>query len=237
MKVLTPKKYYWISCLMIFSLPFVQAQIAINSSAVPTFNTAGQGDLYVDENDLYYIGLQDGSLKEIGIVTAEGTADGDILVWDNAAGKWVAEANFPQILVDVRRSTNYTAPTGNNFNVLVYNSASINVGSAYNTGTGIFTAPDDGTYEIQMHNVYRPGTSNDTRLQVRVVVNANVELQLGVSSSPYNQSNAILTTVTGNTIVELSAGQSIQVQVGNRLNNLNPQTGIGQHNLKIIRLK
>lgn len=64
------------------------AQISVNSSAISTFNTAAQGDLYLDENGVYYIGLEDGTLKALGNVSALGTADGDILMWNNSTGKW-----------------------------------------------------------------------------------------------------------------------------------------------------
>jgi hypothetical protein len=65
-----------------------RAQELINSSNVAAFTTAGQGDLYVDENDVYYLGLDDGSLKEIGIVTERGDSTGDILSWNDTTEQW-----------------------------------------------------------------------------------------------------------------------------------------------------
>lgn len=50
-----------IVCLASFYL--ATAQIAIDADDVPTFSTAAQGDLYLDENGVIYIGLQTGSLS------------------------------------------------------------------------------------------------------------------------------------------------------------------------------
>lgn len=50
----------------IFGLSGVYSQIAIDTADIPTFNSAAEGDLYIDENNAYYIGQQDGSLKLIG---------------------------------------------------------------------------------------------------------------------------------------------------------------------------
>ena len=82
--------------LVLFSLIFIvsYAQIDIDPGTdISTFMTAGEGDLYKDSNDVIYIGLQDGRLKEIGNITAVGTSNGDILVWNAATSKWEASVN------------------------------------------------------------------------------------------------------------------------------------------------
>jgi hypothetical protein len=67
-------------------------QISISSSAVSGFSSASQGDLYLDDNGVYYIGLETGALKEIGIVTKQGTQDGQILKWDTSNLIWQAQS-------------------------------------------------------------------------------------------------------------------------------------------------
>lgn len=65
--------------------------------------------------------------------------------YENSA--WVdCISSFPQILVEANRTTALTptlTPT-----ILPFNSATINVGTAYNTTTGLFTAPSTGIYEF-----------------------------------------------------------------------------------------
>lgn len=82
-------KYFILYIAILLSF-FSNAQELISSASVSTFNTAGQGDLYVDENNVYYIGLEDGGLKEIGIITERGTTDGQVLRWSTSQQNWLA---------------------------------------------------------------------------------------------------------------------------------------------------
>lgn len=72
----------------------IYAQITISSASVDAFSTAGQGDLYVDENSAYYIGLEDGSLKEIGIVSLKGSNNNEVLSWNATQDKWEPRAQL-----------------------------------------------------------------------------------------------------------------------------------------------
>lgn len=58
-----------------------------------TFNTGAQGDLYIDGDGIYYIGLEDGTIKGIGNITAFGDNDGDLLSWNDTTQQW--ESNSP----------------------------------------------------------------------------------------------------------------------------------------------
>lgn len=77
--------------------PKVTAQIIINSNEVDTFQTAGEGDLYIDNDSIFYIGVQSGKLKELGIVTEKGVNDGDILVWDASLDQWKVGVNLDKL--------------------------------------------------------------------------------------------------------------------------------------------
>ena len=63
-------------------------QIPVLSSSVSSFNSASQGDVYIDENDVYYIGLDDGGLKELGIVTQKGASSDEVLTWNSSSQQW-----------------------------------------------------------------------------------------------------------------------------------------------------
>ncbi len=71
----------------------LNAQITLPSGTnISTYSDASEGDLYEDENNVIYIGLQDGSLKEIGDVTAIGTNNGDFLIWNATNSRWEASS-------------------------------------------------------------------------------------------------------------------------------------------------
>ncbi len=81
--------------LLLFLIPLgAYSQILVPDP--PNFTSASQGDLYIDNDGIYYIGLQDGSLKEIGIVTQKGTSDGQTLAWNPSTGTW--EARTPPLI-------------------------------------------------------------------------------------------------------------------------------------------
>jgi hypothetical protein len=106
------------------------------------------------------------SIKNIGtsiattIASAGGTIDGsatyalaglnDAILVQSDGTNWrviasIIASNFPQILVEANRTTAYNLGA---VAVLPYNVAPTNVGTAYNTTTGIFTAPATGMYEF-----------------------------------------------------------------------------------------
>lgn len=229
-----------IVCVLIFVFK-IQAQELVSNPS--TFTTAAQGDLYIDNAGVYYIGLQDGALKEIGILTAKGTTTGDVLTWDATSQRWVAQAasssNFPQILLDASRTANYTM--NQNYQNLLYNSVAVNVGPSYNAGNGTFTAPADGLYQISYNNLYSYTNYRNHTVFNRVLVNNAVELESanGSWTNGNGNGNRAYATNTGTSVVQLTAGQTVRIQHRENVNadNIGPGTGAGQHRLKIIRLK
>jgi len=137
------------------------------------------------------------------------------------------------ILVAASRTSTYT-PTAA-FANLVYNAAPINVGSAYNTTTGVFTAPATGIYQIIIANKYSTTGLSSNTLSARIVVNSAVDMETSASMSPFPGSS-LNTSIYANTIVQMTSGQTANIMVGDLVNAMTPQVGAGEHTLKIILL-
>ncbi len=132
------------------------AQISIDAGDVVDFDQASQGDLYIDTNDVYYIGLEDGTLKEIGIITERGTADGEVLIWNSSTEKWEPGS----------------APTSAS-SIIAYGKVNAdgstdNISGAFvlKPGTGVYTIlftsfPSDGDFVIQLTVNSIGGDGND----------------------------------------------------------------------------
>ncbi len=115
------------------------------------FNSASQGDLYIDNDNVYYIGLENGALKEIGIITQKGTANGQILAWNDVSGKWELNRVSSTIILN-RQGGNNILPTATNtyFDFPINsNHIQVNQGSTYSvTGNGEIQINEDGLYQL-----------------------------------------------------------------------------------------
>ncbi|MGB4837876.1 MAG: hypothetical protein WBP08_02675, partial [Saprospiraceae bacterium] len=130
------------------------------------------------------------------------------------------------------KTTTYTpAPA---YATLAYNSAAINIGTSYNTTTGIFTAPATGLYQILVHNIFSTATAANNYVRVRIIANGSINIESVVAITPY--SGTVYNSANLSTIVGLSSNQTVTISVGGELNTMTPEVGTGQHNLKIIRL-
>lgn len=138
------------------------------------------------------------------------------------------------LLVAANRTTSYT--TASTYSTLAYNTATLNAGAAYNTSTGIFTAPATGLYQVIFSNMYSVANSLNNRLNVRIIVNSATETEVAGSLTPY-AGTTIAGNISGNTIVQMTSGQTAYISVGGLNNIMTPAVGTGQHTLKIIRLK
>jgi len=166
--------------------------------------------------------------------TADGTS-GEVLA-TNGSGtlSWATPTNsFPSILVAATCTNVYTPAS--TYATVVYNSATTNVGSAYNTSTGTFTAPATGLYQISFNNLYSVANSSNNTLKVRIIVNSATETEVAGSLTPYSGST-IYGSISGTTTVSMTSGQTAYIQTGGLSNTMTPNVGTGQHTFKIIRL-
>jgi hypothetical protein len=186
-----------------------------------------------------------GTLTASGTVAISSTASGastDSILTINSSGvvrkrtvtDVVNTVNSPiALLVAASRTTAYTPAS--TYATLAYNSTTVNVGNAYNTTTGIFTAPATGLYQIIVSNTYTVANSVNNRLNVRITVNGSIETEVSGSLTPYSGST-IAGTIMGNTIVQMTSGQTASISTGGLSNTMTPSVSAGQHTLKIIRL-
>jgi hypothetical protein len=155
------------------------AQILINAVDVPSYGTASEGEMYIDENNVYYLGLTNGALKSVGVVTQLGTADGEVLKWNQTNQSW--EAQTPDIgALTVSMGTVRTADRAR---VVVASAANINTGVSFTVTPASFdlnqtTASVSGTaitgLEGNLRFVFQPNllsTSARTNFDAALRVN------------------------------------------------------------------
>ena len=74
------RKIFLILSLSLPGMCSVLAQTLINSSHVSGYTTASEGDFYIDENDVHYMGLTDGSLQVLSDIKSITSTDGSISI-------------------------------------------------------------------------------------------------------------------------------------------------------------
>lgn len=180
-------------------------------------------------NTLAFTGLQTGIITDSILVTSLGGVVKKIPT---------SITGLPQILVEARRTVSYVFPaTG--FSTLIYNTTNTNLFSAYNTTTGLFTAPATGVYEIIINN----GFSLQVRSNIvnQILLNGNVDMQCDLANTGNGGFAIAVSTVNAKTVLNMTAGQTASISVGGLQGTLLPLPvptfGAGQHVLKIIRLQ
>jgi len=98
---------------MSYSL-ILSSQTLLNSSAIPSYTSAGEGDLYLDENDAHYIGKRNGTLRLIGKVNLITSSDGSVSITENgnninlsaATSNWLLSGNSDAATANFIGTTN-----------------------------------------------------------------------------------------------------------------------------------
>ncbi len=177
-------------------------------------------------NTLALSGLSGGNL----------TTDSVLVVNNAGVIKRASMATFPRVDLDADRTSNYTP--GVAYATIVYNTVNTNVSSQYNSGTGIFTAAEDGLYQVMVTNMYNGNIQGDAMFRNRVILNGSVvELEGSVAFSPYSSGSGLDGTISLTTVLSLAAGDNLRIQGGGEVGNIRPRYSTGQHKLQIVRLR
>ena len=204
------------------NLPDTSAMLDISSTnkglLAPRMTTVQQNAIQLPANGLLLFNTTDNEFKyNMGTPVAP---------------VWSPLAVAPAVLVAASCTIAYTPAAA--YAIVRYNSATVNTGGAYNTGTGIFTAPAAGTYQFIVSNMYSTSSASNNNIRARVSVNGTTDVETALSLTPYT--GTIHGTLACNTIVQMTAGQTANISAGNGVNSITPVVGVAQHTLKIIRL-
>lgn len=145
---------------------------------------------------------------------------------------------YPLILVDARRTTAFTLGA---VAVLPYNNAITNVGTAYNTTTGVFTAPAAGMYEISAaENVnLAAATSGDFYIEIYNVTGAASVQQVWNGDTNDTGGTAFRASTLVTRKITLTAGQQISIRTATNSGGAKTinTTNATANTLQITRLK
>lgn len=215
----------------------------ISPSALNTDNTTAGNGLNLSGSDINLGGAltqataittsATNSLALLGLQSGTST-DSILVIGPGSVIKKVAQQSLPQLLVEARRTSTYTVAAA--YATVIYNTASINVNTNYSTTTGIFTAPADGLYEVILNNSYSfSGSNAPSQVINRIYIGTTIDMEKSVST--YRSNTTMTSTVSGNTIVSLNAGDTVYISCGGEIGTATTLVSSGQHVLKIIRLQ
>jgi len=147
-------------------------------------------------------------------VSGVGTS-GQVLTSNGAGALPTFQNNLSNsIRFSAYRSSTLSNVTGDGTTVapLIYNATAFNVGSAYNTGTGLFTAPVNGNYFFSL-NLRLDGLLNThTLCQGYIGIPAGNQVA-NFYFNPYIISNGGIVVMTWSGTITLTAAQTVQVSV------------------------
>lgn len=189
---------------------------ASSANTMAALATANNGVLKTDGSGVPSIGLATivvggtnatSYTQSNGVITYNGTS----LV--NYAGPQIDSSgrytNTSQPSFFAYKSGNSTNVTGNGtIYTVVCGNTLFNVGSGFNTGTGVFTAPIAGTYQLNAATCYLSITTTFTQIWTQLVCSTAGTFRGNVIS---NQSDANPTS-TVSVIVQLAAGETVTMQ-------------------------
>ncbi|QMU56740.1 MAG: DUF2793 domain-containing protein [Boseongicola sp.] len=140
-------------------------------------------------------------------VSADGSTFFDGLSVDNATGI-VEQPQLPRF----KAYTNYDNYVGvGAWTKIGLNNTDYNDQGCFDAGTGLFTAPVDGTYLFGATLLYKVNSSTSARMRGRLVLNGTTEIRgsFGESSATHV---SLATAIWLQTMVPLTAGDTVELQ-------------------------
>jgi len=138
------------------------------------------------------------------------TGSGSFVIYDRTTStyRWRLDAagrvTTPyQPVFSAYKNTGLITTTG----TIVFNVASVNVGSHYNTSTGVFTAPVSGVYGLNFFILAQASDNWDIRLYKNASVYPDFDIRCN--------NNAVASNLTtgGNIVVSLAANDTMSIKV------------------------
>jgi lipopolysaccharide export system protein LptA len=162
-------------------------------------------------------GTIDGSIS----YALAGVNDSVVVQSDGSVWRVIAAnttSSYPQILVEANRTTALTPTVVST--ALPYNAAAINIGTAYNTTTGIFTAPAAGIYEFNSTvSMNLPASASTTArrgdyfIELFNVSTGTIVQQVWEGNSNDTGGAEYNTTSLASRKISLTAGQQVSVRI------------------------
>ena len=123
-------------------------------------------------------------------------------------GKWKASG---QPCVSARLVTTISNNTGDGtIATVIFDTAETNIGSSYNTGTGVFTAPVTGNYLITAH-MAQSNSAGGLNCGVRLVTTTRTYFGTALDSASLGPNNWYYTSVSS--IVPLAASDTAEIKI------------------------
>jgi hypothetical protein len=158
------RKHLLLLIISLFTITCLKAQIQLPAGTnISQYNTAGEGDLYKDADSIYYIGMSNGRLKELGILTAKGVNDKEILQWDSTAQKWQNSAPIVGALT-IEKKIIHTSSR-----------ARIRMNPIANLNTNVLTNIGFSAFDLNETNASIAGNGiTGLEGKIRIIVQANI---------------------------------------------------------------
>ncbi len=198
----------------------IGTNVGLNYSSTESSNIVIGNQGEAGESNTIRIGTQgsgDGEQDQVFIAGIAGTTTSNsmMVTVDSTTGQ-LGELAIPgggsPVNFQAYRTSNQTVAGGSTSTTIVFDTTTSNVGSAYNTSTGIFTAPDTGFYcfnsTVYFNSLTGPAGISQVILGYTGSVQSLRLIQQGIGSAV----TATALILTASFAMPMTAGDTIQIQ-------------------------